>query len=190
MIKPPRLFIKLPKFIDMASLFAEISRRPLEEVEAAFARDLEESMKVRPQDAPTKSANKKACFTSQVPNLAYIPPSMSILEVGLATVSGFGKHQIPFDNTFSEAPYSFFTAFGFFELRIPIPNIEWKKIEPRLDVLGKTITLFSIKIPIPHIEWQTIRLPVLTFMTNITTENLELFNVAGDSTVTYFAIGE
>jgi len=180
-IRPPRFTSGFPKFIDIASIITEISRRPPEEIEASFARDLEESMRVRPQEARTMVASKRASFTIQAPNLAYIPPGSFLIEVGVAVVSGFGKHQVRFDNTFSESPYPLYAAFGFFEMRIPIPNIEWRKYD---------LKLFEIKIPIPGIEWQTIRLPVLAFLINVTKEYMEFFNVAGDSTITYLAIGE
>jgi len=181
MIRPPRLTARFPKFAEIASLLAEMSRRPPEELEATLSRELKESMTLRPQDARTMEASKRACFTVMAPNLAYIPPGWFIIEVGVCVVSGFGKHQVRFDNTFIEPPYPLYTAFGFFELRIPIPNIEWRRYDLRL---------FEITIPIPRIEWQTIRLPNMTFLTDVTTEYAEFFNVAGDSKIAYLVIGE
>lgn len=184
MPRVPRIAgVGLPKFIDITSLLAGRNQKPIEEVQASFARDLEEAVKVRPQDASTVSASKKACFTTQVPNMAYIPPGISILEVGVATASGFGKHQISFDNTYSVTPYALFTAFGFFEFKLPWGiDIEWKKFD---------LKLFEVNVPVGlTIEWRSIRIPTLTFMTDITKDHLELFNVAGDSTIVYLTIGE
>lgn len=184
MIRIPRITgMGLPKFIGITSLLAELNQKPAEEIQADFAEDLEKAAKVRPQDASTMSASKKACFTTQVPNIAYIPPGTSILEVGVATASGFGKHTIDFDNTYSATPYALFTAFGFFEIKLPWGiSTQWKKFDLRL---------FEVNVPVGlSIEWKSIRIPTLTFMTDITKEHVELFNVAGNSTVVYLAIGE
>lgn len=177
----PRFASQLPKFIDLASLLAQ--QKPLNEQQQAFAEDLKQAELVRPQDATIKEGTKKAVFVTQVPNLAYIPPGTSILEVGIAVVSGFGKHQIKFDTAYSANPYSLFTAFGFFEFKLPKGlTVDFKKFD---------LKLFEVSVPVGiTIDWFTVRIPTLTFMTNVTKEYLELFNVAGDATVIYFSLGE
>lgn len=180
-MRSPITFLRLPKFAKIKEILREIEARGPEELEREMAAGLEESMRVDPEMARTMDARKRACLSIQVPNLAYFPPSMAYIEMGMATLSGFGRHKIKFEASFADTPHCLHTNFGFFDFRFPIPEIEWRTYN---------IAFTSVRIPIPRIEWQTIRLPTLAFLMNVTKEEMEMFNVCGDTNCVYFALGE
>jgi len=164
-------------FPDMEELVKEIIQEG-EEERAKIDLDLRE--RVSPEAAPMKTAKKRSAYRFRAPNLIR-PFAMTTIEVGLATVDGFGRHTVKFEDSFSNTPYTLYTAWGFFEIKIPIPRFEIRQYK---------IGFVKIRIPIPRIEWFTLHLPVMVFMTNVDKSKIEFFNSFGRANVIYFAMGE
>ena len=122
----------------------------------------------------------KGAISATLPDLSTIPPGMALAEAGMATVEGFGKAKITFERTFSDTPTVIAVPFGFFEITVPWVTVEWRRYE---------IGWWSISLPVPRVEHQTIRLPTMCFMMDVKEDGFEVFNVAGRTTVCYFAFG-
>ena len=122
----------------------------------------------------------KGAISATLPDLSYIPPGTILAEAGMATVEGFGKAKITFERTFSDTPTVIAVPFGFFELTVPWVTVEWRRYE---------IGWWSISLPVPRVTTQTIRLPTMCFMMDVKGDGFEVFNVAGRTTVCYFAFG-
>lgn len=128
------------------------------------------------------SSEKLASYRVRLPNLETFPvPSFTILEIGIARLSGHGRRLIKFKKPFDNIPYVLTTSFGVFALRIPWVNVEIRKFFLRVT---------SIRIPIPRVRQRTLYLPVMAFTMNVHKRGVEMLNIAGNTTMVYFALGE
>ena len=123
---------------------------------------------------------KKGALNFDVPDLSTIPPGIMRVEAGVAVVEGFGTVHIKFERPFAKTPGLVKTVFGFFEVKIPVPSIQWRQF---------TIGWWSINIPVPKLSFVTIRLPTMCFLMNVEKDGFNVFNVLGRSYITYLAIG-
>lgn len=176
------MFEMTRKFMNTAKVFEEMKKEiESPEVQEKIRRDAELAFGTTKIPPTIMTATKVAAFSALVPNLAYIPPGMASVEAGAARVRDFGVHRIPFESAFSDTPHALTAMFGFFELSLPLPRIEWRTFGP---------SWLEIRIPVPVIEWKTIRLPSLTFPMDVKKDYIEVFHVAGETLISYFAIGE
>jgi hypothetical protein len=160
-------------------VFSEFFARREEEKysEEKIARDFE--LLQKGDYTVTATTKDRSSIVFKVPDLTR-PFAMSIIEIGLATVEGFGIAKIDFDASFSDRPIVAMNSFGFSEIRVPWVAISWSDIS----ILGYTIT-----IPIPEFTEMTIYLPKLCFLINVDTDGFTVLNVLGRTTIGYIAIG-
>ena len=128
------------------------------------------------------SSEKLASYRVRLPNLETFPtPSFTTLEIGFARLSGHGRRLIKFNKPFDNIPYVLTTSFGVFALRIPWVNVEIRKF---------CLRVTSIRIPTPRVSQRMLYLPVMAFTMNVHRRGIEMLNIAGNTTMVYFALGE
>jgi len=122
----------------------------------------------------------KGAVVATLPDLSTIPPGLALAEAGIATVEGFGTARIVFERSFNDTPVLIAVPFGFFELKVPWVTVEWREF---------SIGWWSVRLPVPRVTTMTIRLPTMCFMMNVDRNGFQVFNVAGRTTICYFAFG-
>ena len=170
-----RRFRKISEFVDFI--------RRLEQVEPITPEKLARDMELSESRDYTvlSTVRGKGAIAASLPDLSTIPPGLALAEAGMATVEGFGTAKITFERAFSDTPVLIAVPFGFFELKVPWVTIEWREF---------SIGWWSIRLPVPRVTTQTIRLPTMCFLMNVDREGFEVFNVAGRTTICYFAFGK
>jgi hypothetical protein len=127
----------------------------------------------------TATTKDRSSIVFKVPDLTQ-PFAMSLIEIGLATVEGFGTSKIDFDASFIDKPIVVMNSFGFSEIKVPWVAISWRVI---------SIWGYTISIPIPELTEMTIHLPRLCFLINVDTDGFTVLNILGSTTIGYIAIG-
>lgn len=170
---------KYPRFKKISEFFNYLQKlnesQPV--TEEQILRDIE--LSERGDYTALAEVKGKGSIRAQLPDLS-APLSLAYVEAGVATVEGFGSAKISFEQSFSDTPTLLAVPFGFFELKIPWVEIEWRSF---------TIAWWEIRLPVPRLTTLTIRLPSLCFMMNVSKDGFEVFNVIGRTTISYFAFG-
>jgi hypothetical protein len=127
----------------------------------------------------TATTKDRSSIVFKVPDLTQ-PFALSLIEIGLAAVEGFGTAKINFDASFSDTPIVVMTPFGFSEIKVPWVAVSWRDV---------SVLWYTISIPIPELREMTIQLPKLCFLIGVETDGFTVLNVLGSTTIGYIAIG-